>query len=153
VKADPVTLSRSGNAILNLVEIGRSGPSLITAHNHAAVVSRNGTDPAKEAMIVKEIQWKAIPAMRTLVQSGLLIQIGRLAQLVAAKGLKQSNELAKMEMTVLEKAQFLPIAIWEVAEAGRTILRRESAQNHAEEETRSKNEFVSAAMTVLEATK
>ena len=54
---------------------------------------------------------------------------------------------------MLEKAQFLPIAISEVAEAGQTILRRESAQNHAAEESRSKNELVSAAMTALEATK
>jgi hypothetical protein len=111
VKADPAMRSRSSNAILNLVQIGRSGPSSIPAHNLAAVVSRNGTDPAKGAMIAKESQWKATPAMRILVQDGRIIQIGRLAQPVAAKGLKQNNELAKMEMTVLEKAQFLPIAI------------------------------------------
>ena len=58
-----------------------------------------------------------------------------------------------MEMIVLEKDQFLPIAISEGAEAGRTILRRESAQNHAVVESKSKNELVSAAMTALEATK
>ena len=85
-KVDPATRSRSSNAILNLVQIGRNGPSLIPAHNHAAVVSRNGTDPAKGAMIAKESQWKATPAMRILVQGGRLIQIGRLAQLLAAKG-------------------------------------------------------------------
>ena len=86
VKVDPATRSRSSNAILNLAQIGRSGPSSIPAHNHAAVVSRNGTDPAKGAMIAKESQWKATPAMRILVQGGRLIQIGRLAQLLAAKG-------------------------------------------------------------------
>ena len=58
-----------------------------------------------------------------------------------------------MEMTVLEIAQFLLIAVSEGAEAGRTILRKESAQNLAAVESRSKNELVSAAMTALEATK
>ena len=58
-----------------------------------------------------------------------------------------------MEMTALEKDQFLLIAISEAAEAGRTILRRESAQNHAAVESRSKNELVLAAMTALEATR
>ena len=54
---------------------------------------------------------------------------------------------------MLEKDQFLLIVISEVAEAGRTILRTESAQNLAAEESKSKNELVSAAMTALEATK
>ena len=54
---------------------------------------------------------------------------------------------------MLEIAQFLLIAVSEGAEAGRTILRKESAQNLAAVESRSKNELVSAAMTALEATK
>lgn len=36
-----------------------------------------------------------------------------------------------MEMTVLEKARFLPIVIWEAVEVGQNTLRTENARNHA----------------------
>ena len=57
-----------------------------------------------------------------------------------------------MEMTVLEKARFLPIVIWEAVEVGQNTLRTENAQNHAAEGFWSKSESVSAAKTVLETT-
>lgn len=58
-----------------------------------------------------------------------------------------------MEMTVLEKARFLPIVIWEAVEVGQNTLRTENARNHAAEEFWSKSESVSAAKTALKTTK
>lgn len=85
VKVDPAKRSKSSNAIPTLVQTGQSGRNLILVRNLAVEVFKNDIDRAKEAMIATESRWKATPAMRILVQAGLITQIGRLAQLVAAK--------------------------------------------------------------------
>ena len=85
VKVDPAKRSKSSNAIPTLVQTGQSGRNLILVRNHAVEVFKNAIDRAKEAMIAKESRWKATPAMKISVQAGLITQIGRLAQLVAAK--------------------------------------------------------------------